>query len=188
MHKQLKVFLASPSDIKKERQILKTVIDEINKLYLDRLGLGFQLLKWETNTYPDVGDDVQSVINDQIGDNYDVFIGILWTRIGTQTKRALSGTLEEFTRAYDRSKANPDNIHLMMYFRNSALSPDQIDTQQLSEVQNFKGKLGDLGVYWWAYKTSLDFERQVRLHLSTVLLDTGVRWGGNLVMTPQRGF
>lgn len=184
MHKQLKVFLASPSDIKKERQTLKTVIDEINTLYLGRLGLGIQLLRWETNTYPDVGDDAQSVINDQIGDQYDVFIGILWTRIGTQTKRHLSGTLEEFRRAYNRSKANPNSVHLMMYFRSSALSPDQIDATQLSEVQNFKKKLGDLGVYWWAYKSSLDFERHVRLHLSALLLDTGVRWGGTIPTTP----
>ena len=173
----LKVFVASPSDIKDERVILEEVIDDINKVFNTRNGLGFELIKWETDTHPGVGEDAQSVINNQIGDNYDVFIGLLWTRIGTPTKREASGTIEEIMRAYQRAKDKPESIRLMIYFRTSPISPDEINGEQISKVQEFKRSIGDLGVYWWPYNTVRDFERHVRLHLQNALLDFGNKWG-----------
>ncbi|MYD31374.1 MAG: DUF4062 domain-containing protein, partial [Nitrospira sp. SB0661_bin_20] len=62
------------------------------------------VVRWETRTTPGFGKDPQDVINKQISDAYDIFIGIMWTRFGTPTPRAGSGTEEEFLRAYDRYK------------------------------------------------------------------------------------
>ena len=44
-----------------------------------------------------MGSDPQQIINSQVSDEYDIFIGILWTRFGTPTERAGSGTEEEFS-------------------------------------------------------------------------------------------
>src|SRR5215207_5556058 len=91
----LKVFVASPSDVIDERIILEQVTNELNKLIGAGLGVRLELVKWETDSYPGLGDDAQAVINEQIGDDYDIFIGILWTRFGTPTTRDKSGTAEE---------------------------------------------------------------------------------------------
>ena|SRR3989337_1199459 len=32
----------------------------------------------ETHTYPGIGEDAQDVINKQIDDDYDIFIGLMW--------------------------------------------------------------------------------------------------------------
>lgn len=168
---RLKVFVASPSDIKDERVILEEVIDDINKIFTPRFGWEFELVRWEMDTYPSIGDDAQSVINNQIGDDYDVLVGILWTRIGTTTKRSVSGTVEEIMRAYQKAKETPDRIQLMIYFRNSPVLPDDIDGNQISQVHEFKKRISDLGVYWWSYNSIRDFERHIRLHLQNILLD-----------------
>jgi hypothetical protein len=177
---QLKVFVASPSDIKDERVIIGEVLDDINKIFSPRFGLEFDLVKWEMDTYPGIGDDAQSVINNQIGDDYDVLVGIFWTRIGTATKRSVSGTVEEIMRAYQRAKEMPDRIQLMVYFRNSPISPDDIDGNQISQVHQFKKKISELGVYWWPYNSIRDFERHIRLHLQNTLLDFRDKLGANI--------
>ena len=55
----------------------------------------------DANAYPGFGTDPQGVVNEEIGDDYEIFIGPLWSRFGTPTPRAFSGTQEEFERVYE---------------------------------------------------------------------------------------
>ena len=99
------IFVASPSDVQGEREILEEVVSEMNRSSAKNAGFRLELLKWETSVHPGFGPDSQAVINEQIGDNYDIFIGIIWGRFGRKTSRAESGTEEEFDRALMRYKA-----------------------------------------------------------------------------------
>lgn len=173
----LKVFVASPSDVSDERSILEQVINELNKLPGERLGVRLELVKWETDTYPSLGEDAQSVINEQIGDSYDIFIGILWKRFGTSTNRGTSGTAEEFNHAYQRARKNQNSIRVMFYFNDSPVSPSEIDAKQLTQINEFKANIGEQGVYYWHYKGADEFERLLRLHLGKVMEEFGTKWG-----------
>jgi hypothetical protein len=175
----LKIFVASPSDVVDERTILDRVVDELNKLPGGRLGIRLELIKWETDSYPSVGDDTQSVINNQIGEDYDIFIGILWKRFGTPTNRAESGTGEEFRRAYDRFRENPDGSRVMFYFNDSPVPPSELDPEQLNKINEFRISIGEQGVFYWRYKKPEDFERYVKMHLGKVMEEFGTKWGQN---------
>jgi hypothetical protein len=91
---KLSIFVSSPSDLGPEREILDSVISEINMTVAASNNLYLDLIKWETHAFPGIADDPQAVINEQIPSNYDIFIGILWARFGTPTRRALSGSCE----------------------------------------------------------------------------------------------
>lgn len=164
--KIVRVFVASPNDVRPEREILEEVVKELNDLWSDTLGVYLELVKWETHTYPDLGSDPQSVINKQIGEEYDVFIGILWSRFGTPTPRAESGTVEEFERAYSRYKANPDSVKVMFYFKDQSLPPSKIDPDQISRIKDFRRNLGELGSLHWSFESTEDFAKYLRMHLS----------------------
>jgi hypothetical protein len=97
--KVITIFVASPNDVVDERTKLEEVINELNITWSRNIGLRFDLVRWETHAFPGIGDDPQDVINEQIPDDYDIFIGIMWCRFGTPTGRAGSGTAEEFQRA-----------------------------------------------------------------------------------------
>jgi hypothetical protein len=77
---------------------LEEVIRELNTAWARDLGIRLELVRWETHAYPSFGDDPQAVINEQIPDDFDLFLGLMWYRFGTPTGRAGSGTLEEFNR------------------------------------------------------------------------------------------
>lgn len=164
----LQVFVASPGDVTEEREVFESVVDELNRTWSKSLGVRLELLRWETTTRPGIGREPQAVINSQIGDEYDVFIGILWGRIGTPTSKAESGTLEEFERARARWKADPSSVEIMVYFKDKAIKPSEIDGDQNNRVQRFKSSLGDEGVLHRTFEGIENFESLIRAHLSAV--------------------
>lgn len=164
----LQVFVASPGDVAEEREVLESVVAELNHTWSKSLGVRLELLRWETSTRPGIGSEPQAVINSQIGDEYDVFIGILWGRIGTPTSKAESGTLEEFERAHARWVTDRSSIEIMVYFKDKAIKPSEIDGDQNNRVQHFKRSLGHEGVLHRTFEGTENFESLVRAHLSAV--------------------
>ena len=55
-------------------------------------------------------------------------------RFGSPTKRAHSGTEEEFNRAVQKYMQNPHSIRILFYFRNAAVNALDIDLYQLLQV------------------------------------------------------
>src|SRR5262249_48282808 len=91
-----------------------------------------------------------------------------WKRLGTRTKRAPSGTVEEFQRAYELWKKRPQ-IQIMFYFNRTPVPPEEKELEQLRKVLAFRRSLIKSGLI--ADYTGLkDFEKQVRSHLSQVIL------------------
>ena len=173
----LRVFVASPGDVEPERLALEQVIRDLNILFGKTREIQLDLIKWETHAYPNLGKDVQSVINEQIGDDYDILIGILWKRFGTPTPRAMSGTAEEFERAYNRFQENPDSLRVLIYFNESPVSPSELDPSQLALLKEFRDSLGEKGALFWTYTELEEFTNLVRMHLIQHITDYGKSWG-----------
>jgi hypothetical protein len=162
----IKVFVGSPSDVEEERSKLEEVIRELNITWSEAFDLRLDLIRWETHAYPDIGEDAQDVINQQIGDDYDIFIGIMWTRFGTPTGRAGSGTEEEFQRAKNRYDKNPETIRIMFYFKDSPVSISKLDPSEIKKIQDFKSSFSKDGALYWNFSNVNEFERFIRMHLS----------------------
>ena len=168
----LQVFVASPSDLVDERKVLEEVIDEINLTWSDAHNIRLELVKWETHTRPEFGEDGQDVINRQIGDEYDIFLGVMWGRFGSCTNRADSGTEEEFDRAYSRLKTSPGSVQIMFYFKDAGIPPSKMDPAQLVKVQEFKRKIAsEYGGLYHEFESLDEFGMKSRIHLSKLLQD-----------------
>jgi hypothetical protein len=158
----LQVFAASPSDVTQERDALDRAISKLNLAISPMLGVRLELIRWETHAYPDFGEDAQDVINCQLPSDYDIFVGMLWGRFGTPTKRANSGTHEEFHRALMRHRAG-DRVKVLVYFKDAPLQPSQVDPTQLGLVLEFKKMIEVAGGLHWTFTDN--FEELVELHL-----------------------
>ena len=171
MQTVLEVFIASPSDVAPEREVLESVVSEFNLTWGNRHQVRLELLKWETHSRPALGIDAQDVINRQIGNEFDIFLGIMWGRFGTATARADSGTEEEFNRAYDRLK-NGDRVQIMFYFKDAGIPPSKLDGSQIAKIQLFKNKIADeYGGLYYQFESIDDFQTKARIHLSKVVQD-----------------
>lgn len=170
LSKKVKVFVASPGDVQAERDELSKVVSELNltiSAIAPEKGIILELIRYETHTHPGLGDDAQDVINKQALD-YDIFVGIMWKRFGTQTRRAGSGTAEEFQHAYERwTKDN--SLPVLFYFRQTPLMPktkDELD--QLGKVLSFRDEMSQSGLVW-EYEGDNTFGDVIRPHLILVL-------------------
>jgi hypothetical protein len=77
------VVIASPNDVRKERETLDRIIQNVNKLVAKYLGLSLQALRWETDTYPGFHPDgPQALIDSLLNiEDCEILIGIFWRRI-----------------------------------------------------------------------------------------------------------
>jgi hypothetical protein len=173
----LQVFAASPGDVSEERDALDSVIRELNQTQSDKTGIRLELIRWETHAVPSMGTDPQAVINEELADKYDIFIGILSTRFGSATPRAGSGTEEEFERAYARFLKHPDQLKIMFYFKDPVIKASEIDLNQYALVKAFQKKLGEKGLYF-TFSSAEEFTSLVRIHLSRQVQDwADGKWG-----------
>ncbi|MEQ1400174.1 hypothetical protein ABLU05_02090 [Acinetobacter baumannii] len=163
----LNVFLASPSDVSYEREVIQNIINELNKTWSKNLNLRLELLRWETDVVPSFGEYSQGVINKQIGSDYDIFIGLLWSRFGMPTKDYESGTEEEFYRAYELHNSGKD-IDLLIYFKNDPIAFEDIDPHQIQKIKEFKQTIQNLGGVY-GITSNDNFEGKLRSHLSVII-------------------
>nr|WP_256377869.1 DUF4062 domain-containing protein [Synechococcus sp. PCC 7502] len=94
--------MASPRDVTDERKIVREEIARWNSIHAESKAIVLLPTDWETDATPNSGVSAQTAINRQLVDSCDLLIGIFWTRIGTPTLDAESGTIEEI----ERSTAN----------------------------------------------------------------------------------
>src|ERR1700687_3293937 len=95
----LKVFLASPGDVKPERMAAEELVSDLNKHLGGILGWHIALYKWE-DAIPGYGRP-QEIINAAV-DECSLFIGLLWESWGQPTGKYSSGFEEEYERALAR--------------------------------------------------------------------------------------
>jgi hypothetical protein len=122
-------------------------------------------MMWETDASPGVGSDGQDVIGQQLA-SYDIFIGLLSARFGTPTKRANSGTEEEFGNAFERYITDSSSVSILFYFRNTQVKVHEIEALlQALHVCQFRKHLERLGVFYQQYEAPTDLAQKLRSDL-----------------------
>ena len=128
----LRVFIASPSDLPEERQAATEIVNEWNAQHASAESVVLLPVKWETHATPRLGVRPQEAINKQLVRRCDILIGMFWTKLGTSTGVADSGTVEEIDQFVAAGKP------ALLYFSNRPIDPDKIDLKQHKKVRTFK--------------------------------------------------
>ena len=164
-----KCFIASPSDVKAERDACDEIVSSINRTIASKLNMQLRVVRWETDAHPAIGADGQEVINEQLHpEDADFFIGIFWSRFGTPTPRANSGSEEEFERAYTQWQKTKSN-KILFFFKTEKL-PVDVDTKQLDKVQAFRDKISACGCFYKQFGDLEQFKRDLQEALTAELM------------------
>lgn len=136
----VKLALCGPGDVKKEIQIAQEVVTEWNLQHGEARGFWIKHAHWSTDSHPDLSNNAQAVINKQIIDDSDLIVAIFWSRFGTPTGQAASGTEEEIRRGIRLRKK------VMVYFSDLEPVPSTADKHQLELLWNFRQELRGTGL------------------------------------------
>src|SRR2546422_10854522 len=127
-----RVLIASPSDLTEERQAATESVNDWNAQHAVAESVVLLPVKWETHAMPQSGVRPQGAINDQLVRGCDILLGMFWTRIGTSTGVAESGTVEEIDQFVAAGKP------ALLYFSNRPIDPNRIDLKQHKKLKTFK--------------------------------------------------
>lgn len=151
------VLIASPNDVE-ERDGIRAAVYDWNAAHSRYFGAILLPVMWEHNAAPEMGDRPQAIISRQIVADADILVGVFWTRLGTPTGKADSGTAEEIEEFVQAGK------RVMLYFCERQPKLESIDTQQLEAVRAYQAECESKGICW-RYQSPADLFRQLSSHL-----------------------
>ena len=154
----LPVMIASPGDVHEYRGFARDIIHEWN--YINSVETNAVLIPvgWETHSSPELGASPQELINDRILKDCDLLIGIFWTRLGTPTTSAESGTAEEIQKHLNAGKP------AMVYFSRAPASLETVDRDQYEALKKFKEWCQSKGLVEY-FDNGYDLQTKLRRHL-----------------------
>jgi formylglycine-generating enzyme required for sulfatase activity len=159
---RVKILIASPGDVDRERKIVEELIEDWNIRNSKERNLLLEAVMWEKHAASENrgnGDGPQEVITRQIVDDCDCAIGIFWNRIGTPTKIAAGGAVEEVQRMLTVLKRP-----VMLFFSDTPIAPSKIDDQQKAKLKEFKAAMTRDGLIW-EYDSRAKFRKLLARHL-----------------------
>ena len=159
----IEIMIASPGDVSKERNIIRDVISDWNATNARDRNVVLLPLSWETHTSPEMKDRSQAIINRQLLDDADLLVAVFWTRLGSPTGVAPSGTVEEIEKHLKADKP------AMIYFSSALVPPDSIDNEQYSALKAFKESCKQKGLIE-EYKTPEKFKDKFSRQLAQTVI------------------
>ena len=159
-----RVLVASPGDCFHEREAVKLIVAEWNAIHSIDESAMIEAVMWETHSRPDLGGRPQEIINNQIVESCDFIIGFFWTKLGTPTGVAESGTAEEIE--IFRKSGKP----ALIYFSSSKVDLNDIDIKQYESLLRYKKNLQSQGLYS-SYKTLEEFRSTVARNLAATMVE-----------------
>ena len=150
-----KIFLASSSELKDDRDQFEILINRKNKEWVAR-GVFLELVVWE--------DFLDAVSHTRLQDEYnkairecDLFVMLFCTKVGRYTE-------EEFETAFKQFKAT-NKPFIFTYFKKTQVEPDAANRKDLMSLLAFQEKLDALGHFQTVYNNTegllLHFTRQL---------------------------
>jgi len=158
----VKLTLCGPKDVSKEIAIAQEVIDEWNLAHGEAKGFWVKYQHWSTDSHPELGDRPQEVINRQLIDEADILVAVFWSRFGTPTGVAGSGTEEEIRRGARLGRK------VMVYFSDLEPIPADADQSQLERLWVFRQELLPAGLCW-RFGSRDQFRKEFTRHLALKL-------------------
>jgi hypothetical protein len=166
---RLQVFVSSPSDVAGEREVCRRVVQELQRDKLRAKSFDIETYFWEDDSFPDMAEDAQAVVNETLFDAdreayaFRIVICLLWTRFGTPTRFALSGTAEEVIRCL--LDPNVERSRVLLYVSDLPLPPSRVDAGQLENVRRFLESFQSAGGLYSVLTPADPFEATLRQHL-----------------------
>ena len=157
-------MIASPTDVRDERSISREVIYEWNVVNSERESVVLLPVGWETHAAPALGERPQALINKQVLQTCDLLVAIFWTRLGTSTGTAESGTVEEIREHIAAGKP------AMVYFSSIPADPTSVDRDQFNDLSRFKESIRQFGIVE-EYESISDFRNKFIRQLAQTIND-----------------
>lgn len=153
--KIVKIFLASSSELKTEREQFEIFVNRENNVLVEK-GTYLKLEFWEDFIDAMSKERLQNEYNNAVK-NSDIFVSLFFTKVGKYT-------LEEFEKAFKQFKDTGRPL-VYTYFKDADINTRTLNRRDANSLFDFQDKLKELGHFQTLYKNieglQLSFKRQL---------------------------
>ncbi len=154
----IRVFISSPDDVVRERDIVRELIYDWNSIFSIANKIVLLPVGWDKELKAGYGGAPQEKVNKELLPHCELLIGIFGTKIGSRTENYASGTIEEIER---HTLCGKDAL---LFFRD--LKDGEIeDRDEHQKLQEYKESIQGKCVYI-DYSSADDFKNKLRTQLN----------------------
>ncbi|MCH8956431.1 hypothetical protein IIA28_14100, partial [candidate division KSB1 bacterium] len=157
--KDIKIFLASSGELKKEREQIQLFIGEENSK-LRRENIYLDLVVWEQLKQSFHGKRIQDHFNEKMLE-CDVVIALFFKKVGEFTK-------EEFDIAYKNFQKGKKPKYLYVYFKSEKVDIDEIDEEVL-KISKLKKEIAEAEQIYSKFISNEDLILQIKKQLELII-------------------
>lgn len=170
------IFVASPSDIVEEKNLVREIIDNWNTAHK---GTDIQIepVSWDSHARPEMGDTAQSIINRQLIDDCDFALCFFGNRLGTKTENERSGTVEEIEKFSAAGKP------VLIYFSKGDIPRENFDIDQFQKLEKYREHCKSKGLVS-EYESIDKLKDLLQKHITQTIFDLHKKKGDNLTTYP----
>jgi hypothetical protein len=158
-----RILIAAPDDVIAEQKAIQEIISSWNTKYSARMKAVFLPVLLETHLVQETSDRPKAIFDKQLIKDCDIFIGVFWTRIGTESSLAESITIEEIKEFVKAGKS------VMIYLSSAPVVPGSIDLKQYGKLMKFMNECLLLGLVN-NYNSILDFREKLSTQIVSNIL------------------
>ena len=137
---ELKVFIAGPTDMLADKDIIREAIEESNNL--SAVGaVRLRAVSWERQATPQSAPTAQAAINEQLLRDYDIMIAVIGHRLGTPDAGGTTGTMQEIENALQKTNSRLAGHHIQIYFKRVKLDIANIDVEEVQLLKDFRARI-----------------------------------------------
>lgn len=131
------LLFSSPGDVSKDVEFAAGAVQRWNVIYGKEFGANVMPLHWSTAAAAEFGVRPQQSLNDQLVEQADIVIALFWHRVGTDTGKAASGTVEEIEEAYRRGA----QVAVLRCVK--PIAPTDVDHEQIEKLNAYLQSIRD---------------------------------------------
>ncbi len=172
--KVIRIFIASPGDVQKERDLIREVINEWNIINSFKYNTVLMPVGWETDSVASFGVPPQEEINLKLLNSCDLLIGVFWSKLGMPTSNYQSGTVEEIEVHSSQGK------EIMLFFSKAAIPQKNYNEEQFKKLKVFKESISSRCLY----KEYDDSDKFKDLFVKQLYAKLNEDWATEILRTP----
>ncbi|MGD8453976.1 MAG: hypothetical protein PVJ57_19345 [Phycisphaerae bacterium] len=130
-----RVLIASPEDVLEERDVAEQTILRWNSGRGTDLHVTLLPVRSDREGHSEHGGHPQDFLGSQIVQSADLLVAVFWTRLGTRTRTACSGTAQEIKEVAAAGKP------VLLYFSNRPVPIASLNAQQYRRLDKYKAEM-----------------------------------------------
>jgi len=157
--KEIKIFIASSADLKKERKEIQLILRKESDKY-EQKGVKIKPVLWE-NLLLDMGQTRKQDYFTEEMLKCDVVIFMFYSKLGKFTK-------EEFDTAYQNMKDGKNPKRVFVFFKEFNISPNEI-TEEILKLRDLKKYLEKIEGFYNSFSNIDNLELQLKNQLELLI-------------------